>query len=157
MAKRRSARNYKITNVNTKDMGSSGNQVLLRTISKADAQGLSAWLHGVKVTYLMSDVTGAGDSDANFGFMFYLTTDNNWDDDYVIASAAGGNMSGSVWLSAKRSIKTNATPDSYNDIAQGYGGPLYVWGEVSDSTVTANVQMRLVSEVWGRWLKVTEA
>ncbi|PAT00913.1 hypothetical protein CI105_09375, partial [Candidatus Izimaplasma bacterium ZiA1] len=117
--KRRTSRNYKLVNANTKNMGSSGSQILLRKFDKVDAQGLSAWLHGVKVNYLMSDVTGGGDSNANFGFIFYLTTHQSWNDDYIISSNASSQMSGSVWLPAKRSIKTNAIPDSANDLYLG--------------------------------------
>jgi len=111
---------------------------------------------GVKVNYLISDVTGAGDSDANFGCLFYLTTDDQWNDDYIIASAASAQMSGSVWLPAKRRITTNATPDTANDIALGQGGPLFLWGECTDSTVSANVFLRVITETWGRWIDVTE-
>ena len=156
MARRRTSRNYKITNANTKNFGSAGAQVLLRKFDKVDAQGLSAWLHGVKVNYLLSDVTGSGESDTNFGFLFYLTTDDQWSDDFIISSGAASQMSGSVWLPAKRSIRTNATPDSANDIALGTGGPIYLWGEISDSTVSANVYARIISEAWGRWIDVTE-
>jgi len=154
--RRRTARNYKIVNANTKNMGSAGAQILLRKFDKVDAQGLSAWLHGVKVNYLVSDVAGSGDSDANFGLLFYLTTDDQWNDDYIISSAASSQMSGSAWLPAKRRINTNATPDSANDLALGTGGPIYLWGEVTDSTITANVSARIVTETWGRWIDVTE-
>jgi len=153
MARRRLP-NYKLVNAATKDMGSAGAQVLMGHVYKTDAQGIpNGYFNNIKLSWLMSDVSGSGDSDANFGAIFYLTTTPWWSDDTIISAAAAGNMSGTVYLSGKRRITTNAVPDGDNDIGSGTGGMIYLWGECSDSTVTADVDIRYVAETFGRYVE----
>ena len=147
--RRRRARNYKITNVNTKAMGSTGTQVRIRDIDKIDNQSImSGYLHSVKMSTIFDTEQGSPGA----GIMFYATTDNGWSDDYVITASAVGNGGGSAWLNIRRTIKTGSdTP------LQGQsGGPVYIWAEITDPGVSSE-SVRFVSEVYGRNIEVTEA
>ena len=137
---RRLPKNYKRINVKTKNMGSAGDQKLLATFSKSDAQSSQvSWLNNVNVSAMLNE----GDGDAG-GMLFYLTTGSSWDDDYIISSNAIPGYGGKVSLSAKRRIRTNATDLS------GSFGLVYLWGEVTDLSYTDDVKIRLVVEQWGR-------
>ena len=127
-------------------MGSAGDQILLGTISKVDAQGPTAYLNNVRLSVLIDDA-----EDDNIAFIAYLTTDNAWSDNYVI-SAAAGFAGGTLNLSAKRYIKTNADTDV---TILGNTGPIYLWLELSDPTYVEDA--RYVAETWGRLLKFTES
>ena len=149
MARRRYPRNYKITNVNTKSMGSSGSQIRIRDIDKVDNQSTAnGYLHAVKVSAIFDTEQGAPGA----GIMLYATTDNVWNDDYVITSAALGNGGGTTWLNVRRTIKTGAdTP------LQGQsGGPVYIYAEITDPGVSSE-NVRFVTEVYGRNIEVAEA
>ena len=147
MARRRS-RNYKIVNAATNDGTSSGDQVLIAKISKVDAQGVpNAWIKNVQVTAMVNEA----EQDVA-GLIFYLTTDGNWDDDYIITARGTPGPGGSVSLSANRSIKTNDTTSPAFE--EGVGGPLYVWVEIGDYAATE--KFRWITEVWGQRHIVTE-
>ena len=149
MARRRYPRNYKITNVNSKSMGSSGGQIRIRNIDKVDNQSTAnGWLQSVKVSTIFDTEQGSPGA----GVILYATTDNVWNDDYVITSAALGNGGGTCWLNIKRTIKTGAdTP------LQGQsGGPVYIWAEITDPGVSSET-LRFVTEVYGRNIEVAEA
>ena len=149
MAKRRRPRNYKITNVNTKSMGTTGTQVRIRDIDKIDNQSImNGYLHSVKVSCIFDTEQG----NPGVGIMLYATTDNSWSDDYVITAAAIGQGGGSAWLNVRRSIKTGAdTP------LQGQaGGPVYIWAQITDPGVPSE-SVRFVTEVYGRNIEVSEA
>jgi len=149
MARRRYPRNYKITNVNSKSMGASGTQIRIRNIDKVDNQSTAnGWLQSVKVSCIFDTEQGSPGA----GVLLYATTDNVWNDDYVITSAALGNGGGTAWLNIKRSIKTGAdTP------LQGQsGGPVYIWAEITDPGVSSET-LRFVTEVYGRNIEVAEA
>ncbi len=148
MAKRRYPRNYKIVNVNTKAMGSTGGQVRIRDIDKVDNQSTAnGWVQSVKVSAIYDTEQGSPGS----GILLYATTDNSWNDDYVIVSAALGAGGGSTWLNIKRTIRTGAdTP------LQGQaGGPIYIWAEITDPGVSSE-SLRLVTETYGRNVEVSE-
>ena len=148
MARRRQ-RNYKITNVNTKSMGSTGGQVRIRDIDKIDNQSImNGYLHAVKVSAIFDSEQGSPGA----GFLLYATTDNVWNDDYVITSAALGNGGGTAWLNVRRAIKTGTdTP------FQGQsGGPVYIWAEITDPGVSSE-NARFVTEVYGRNIEVSES
>ena len=151
MARRRyrKRRTYKIVNVASKSVGASGDQILLGKIKKLDAQGVSAWVSGVKVSGMLQEA-----EQDTASLLFYLTTDNNWDDDYIVSAAATGSTGGSVWLSARRYIKQNATPDLSNDIATSNTGPLFLWVEAGD--YVASEAIRYVAETWGNFIQFEE-
>ena len=134
-------------------MGSAGAQILLARIDKVQAQGINGWLNNVRVSYLASD-TNLGDlGTENVGVMFYLTTDGVWDDDLIITARAGGGNGATVNLTAKRSIMTNDVNAGHED---GNIGPVYLWGEVTDATDTAQIDARIVAETWGRYIEFKE-
>ena len=146
----RRMKNYKLVNVATKSGGSTGTQTLIGRIDKVDAQGVpNGWLNNVKLSLMMTEA----ESDVG-AFMAYLTTDDAWNDDHVISAGATGAVGGIVNLSAKRSIRTNAIPDNYNDLALGTGGPVFLWVEIAD--YVAAETYRYVAETWGRYVEFTE-
>ena len=108
---RRRAKNYKIVNAASKSVGSSGQQVLIGHISKVDAQGASGYLHGVKISAMLQEA-----EQDTASLMFYLTTNDQWDDDLIVSASATGSTGGSAWLPAKRYIKTNPNPDASGEI-----------------------------------------
>ena len=114
------------------------------TISPIDVQAGPGWLKNVVISVLQND----GDGD-NGGFMFYLSTSNSWQEDYVIsARATPGGLSGNVSLSARRYIRDNVADTSRND------AELYLWGEVTDLGTTQNTA-RVIIEAWGRFIILT--
>jgi len=141
----------KLVNTFTKDMGSAGSQVLLAKIDKINAQGVSSYVHNVVISYLASDTSSGDLNTENVGAIFYLSTDGTWSDDLVITARAGGGNGTTVSLSARRSIKSSET-----DIELSNFGPIYLWGELTDATGTANIDARIVMETWGRFIEVTE-
>ena len=141
MARRtyRRKKNYKLVNTWTKSFGSAGDQILLGNVSKLDAQGISAWLNNVVVTAQLNE----GDGDAG-GMTFYLTTDNTWNDDYIITGRAMPGYGGTVSLTAKRPIRGDVDEPKRND------GIVYVWGEITDLSYISNADVRVIIETWGR-------
>jgi len=152
MARRRS-RSYKTVHTFTKDMGSAGGQILLARIDKVQAQGITGWFNNVQVSYLASD-TDTGDlGTENVGCLLYLTSDGVWDDDLVITARGSGGNGSTVNLTAKRAIHSNDVNAGHED---GNIGPVYLWGEVTDATATADILARFVCEVWGRYVEFKE-
>ena len=146
MAKRRHARNYLIVNALTKNFGSAGAQVLIAEIKKIDAQSSQvSWLNNVNVAAMLQE----GDGD-NGGMLFYLTTDSNWNDDYIISSNAIPGYGGKISMSAKRRIRENSA-QPLNAF-----GMVYLWGEITDLTYTTDAKVRVVIDTWGKNLKVVE-
>ena len=143
----RRSRNYKIVNAGTDTGTSVGNQVNILRITKVDAQGVpNAWIKNVQVTAMVNEA----EQDVA-GIIFYLTTDDNWDDDHVITARAVQGPGGSVSLSANRTIDTN---DTSAITEKGSMGPLYVWVEIGD--YVALESFRWVTEVWGQRHVITE-
>ena len=146
MAGRRYAPNYKIINAMTKSFGSTGSQIKLARFKKIDAQSSQVtWLNNVNVSAMLQD----GDGD-NGGVMFYLTTNDLYDDNEIISSAAMPGFGGKVSLPAKRRIRMNEDKDL------GDFGQVYLWGEITDLSYTSAVNMRIVIDTWGKNLIVDE-
>ena len=143
MARRRKPRLYKEVYTVTRDMGSSGLQVLIGTIEKIDAQGISGFLKNVRLSVMTQD-TEASD----MAYMGYLTTDNSsFNNDEIItarATAAGG---GNLNLSANRYIRSN-DPDAA--MIAGEGGSIAVWLETANTVLAEEARVYL--EVWGRYI-----
>ena len=147
--RRRGKKRYKLIECGNVDMGSAGDQVKIAKFDKVDAQGITAYIHNIRLHYLAND-TDLGDlGTENVGCMFYLTTDDAWSDGYVFAAAAGGGNGTNLNLSAKRFVRTDA------DDILGNLGPVYLWGEVTDATDTADIDVRLVIEAWGYFHQIT--
>ena len=150
---------YKLVNARTKDMGSAGGQILLGHVYKTDAQGIpNGYLKNLKVSWLLSDVAlgATPESDMPVGAAFYLSTSPWWSDDNILSCFATGPAGGTGYLTAKRRITTNALPDGDNDIASGTGGMIYLWGELTDATTTADVEIRVITETFGRYVEFAE-
>ena len=141
-------KNYKLVNAKTMAGGSTGAQILVGRVDKIDAQGVpGGWLNNINVTVMLDEA-----EQDQAGIICYLTTDNVWSDNYIIsAKATPGGPSGTVSLSAKRRITTNA--DGNTEIL-GTGGPIYLWVEIGD--YVAGEDFRYVAETWGRWIEFTE-
>ena len=145
MAKGR--RMYKIVNAATVDMGDSGAQVRLGKIQKVDAQGISGYLNNVQVSAIINNYDGG---DTTPGILFYLTTDTGWSDDTIISAAACG-IAGKVNLSARRWIKENLVD------SKGNTGTVHLWAELTDITISDNIELRYVAETWGSFVLFDEA
>ena len=147
MARRARSRNYKKVNAKTHNMGSAGAQVKLLKVGMLDPQIKGCYCAGVKVTGLIQ--TGEQESG---GMVFYASTQSGaWSDDHVItASAPAGAYSGSVYLKVGRYINTDVEDES------GAMGPIYIWGELTDITATVDVDLRVITETWGRNLSTLE-
>ena len=131
--------------VATVDMGDEGAQVLIGKIVKVDVQGMSGYLHNIKLSVIMNQ------NHTGLSYMSYLTTDNAWSDDHVITACAG-NFGAPCNLAAHRSIKTGGDTDTE---ILGEFGPVYLWLEISDPGVSAE-EIRYVAETWGSFIKYQE-
>ena len=136
---------YKLVNALSKNMGDAGGQKLIGTVSKLDAQGISAFLKNVVVTVQLNE----GDGDAG-GITLYLTTGDNWDDDHIITARAVPGYGGTVSLTAMRSIEADAERLTSNE------GQIYLWAEMTDISYTSDVYLRMVIETWGYFVEFTE-
>ena len=146
MAKR--ARNYKITNVNTKNMGSTGGQIRVLYIDKIDNQSTQrGYVHAIKLSVIFDTEQGSPGA----GIIAYATTSSSWNDDYVITAAAVGEGGGTMWLNLRRGIWTGTT----ESLAGSPGGPINVYLEITDPGVSSE-NLRFVSEVYGRNIEVAE-
>ena len=149
MAKRRGPSNYKKMNAFTKSFGSAGAQILLAKFKKADAQSSQvSWLHNVVVTGMLQN----GDGDAG-GVVFYLSTQGTssaWSDDEIISAKGFPGYGGTVSLAAKRRIRKNEESEL------GDQGQVYLWGEITDLSYTADADMRIIIDTWGRNINIDE-
>ena len=142
--RRRYPKNYKLVNAASKTVGSAGAQILIGKITKLNHQSIpNGYVHGVKISAMIQEA-----EQDTASIMFYLSTNDSWSDSDIISAAATGSTGGSAWLSAKRSIRTNATPDNSNDIMLSSFGPIYVYVEAGD--YVASESIRYVAETWGR-------
>jgi len=140
-------RNFKVVNAASKNMGSGGAQIRLGKVQKVDAQGITGYLNNVQVSAIINNYDGG---DATPGLMFYLTTSTSWDDNYIISAAATG-IAGKVNLSAKRYIKENLVDELGNQ------GTVHLWAELTDITISDDINMRYVVETWGSFILFDEA
>ena len=145
---------YKIVNMNSVDMGSAGAPVRIGLISKLDAEGLTGYANNIVVTsyiqdYLQPAGSIAGNVNPPPSIIIYATTDAVFDaNDIITARSTTG--AGTVSLSLKRVIRRNEDVDDGND------GQIHLWAELTDVTVSANVDLKFVTELWGRYLQFTE-
>ncbi len=145
---------YKIVNMNSVDMGSAGAPVQIGKISKLDAEGLTGYANNIVVTSYVQDYNQpagavAGNVNPPPSIIIYATTDTVFDpDDIITARSTTG--AGTVSLSLKRVIRRNEDVDDGND------GQIYLFAELTDVTVSANMDVKFVTELWGRYLQFTE-
>jgi len=138
--------------VQVDDLGSAGTAQPLVKIEKQQGQMSSAYIKNIRIHAILNDIAGssspAGSTPINF--MFYATTTDSSvpDDDNLIAAAATSFGGGSVNLTLNRVIRDN----DYD--ANSGTGAICIWGECTDATVSANIEMKAVFESYGRWHKV---
>ena len=153
MARRRGPKNYKQTLTMTKDMGSAGAQKHIGKAEKLDPALAAGYLNNIVVSAQINDLGPiiAGDPAPNTpGFTVYLSTapSGAWDDDAILTARSFGPMAGTRSLSAKRWIKTDDTSDLTSSTC-----PIHVWAEITDVTVTTDIEARFTLEFWGRFIK----
>ena len=151
MARRR-AKNYKQTLSMTKNMGSAGAQRHIGKVEKLDPALAAGYLNNVVVTGQINDLGPLVPGDAppsSPGFTVYLSTaaSGAWDDDAILTARAFGPIAGSASLSAARWIKTDDSSDQSSSV-----GPIHVWAEITDVTITTDIEARFTLEFWGRFI-----
>ena len=115
-------------------------------VSKLDAQGISAYLKNFLVSVIINNYDGG---DTTPGIMLYATTSTSWSDDAIICARAR-NTAGSAYLPVHREIVFDA------EKATGNVGQVYLWAELTDITVSDNIDARFVVETWGNFVEFTE-
>ena len=104
---------------------------------------MSGYFHNVVISSILNDVGQQTNNDSG-GLMFYLSTSGSWSEDYVITARALPQFGGTLSLKGGRYIKDTHADISRND------GPLYVWAEMTETTVGEDVELRISMEAWGR-------
>ena len=132
----------------TKDMGSAGDQILLGSWNSIDPGTMTAYLHNCNISAILQG-DSAADPDQG-GIMFYLSTNNSWADVDVFAASAYSFGGGKCSLTAKRKV----SGEIFDDMI---GGRVYLYGELSDTTATTDVSLRLAVEIWGRFVHFNQA
>ncbi len=128
-------------------MGTLGGQSNIGKITKLAPTITGGYCNNVTVSCQNNNID---DTEVAAPFTIYLSNSpvGDWSDSQVItarATAAGG---GTVHLSAKRLIRTNA--DGVTEDEASFG-PIYVWAEVADSSSTTD-EARFTIEAWGRMI-----
>ena len=145
--RRRGPKPYKLVNAFTKDMGSGGGQKNIGYVDKLDAQGISAYLRNFLVSAIINNYDGG---DTTPGVMLYVTTSVSWDDDNIITARAIP-IAGTAYLPVFREIVFDA------EKATGNIGRVYLWAELTDITISDDIEARFVVETWGNFVEFTEA
>ena len=133
-------------------MGSAGTQTQIAKLLKQQPQFVSAYIDTVTISYVVDDITGLPDEYIGYGCLYSVTNYNAAPstDNLVVARSSDG-VAGTVHLPVKRTIRD----DSY-DSNSGFGA-LAVFCELPDITATADITMRFIIEVTGRWHAVDSA
>ena len=145
---------YKSTNLNSVDMGSGGDPVRIGRIQKIDAEGLTGYANNLVMTSYIQDYeqpAGGVPGQVNPvpSILISATTSSTWDaNDLITARATTG--AGTVSLSLKRVIRRNEDVDDGND------GLIHIWAELTDVTVSTNLNLKFISELWGRYIQFVE-
>jgi len=154
--------NYKQTKTGTVNLGTSGAQIHIATIQKVDDQLKGAFLNNVQFSVQQNLTIGSTQTWGSSGFIsrssgqaftLYLSPEaSSWSDDRVIAAYTVGNGGGNGNLVCKRQIKTNSTGSA---VAEDIG-PVHVWMEGTDISVTTDALARVTLTAWGRMITLIE-
>ena len=152
--------NYKQIKTGTVNLGTAGAQVHIASIDMIDDAIRGAFLNNVQFSVQQNATIGQPEIDgiavsrsSMMGFTFYLSyRSSSWDDDSVIAVYAVGGAAGNGNLTCKRSIKTN---EEGSTIAEQLG-PIHVWMEGTDISLTLASSARVTLTAWGRMILLTE-
>ena len=144
--RRRRPKNYKVIETATKNLGDSGDQILLGTIQPITSgnQAFSGWFKNVVVTYVIQDESASESSVG--GVVFYLSSNTTWADDDVITARAVPFGGGSVSLSANRKV----SGELFDDMV---GGKVALWCEATDVSAINDLSIRYTAECWGRFIQ----
>ncbi len=149
---------YKIIATGTEDMGTTGDQQYLGRVGVLEPQIMNGYCHNVVVSIQNNKINTTTDGiRPNPSYTIYLSKagatgagGGGWNEDDVIdakATPAGG---GTVSLTAKRYIKTNAFGSTNaEDI-----GPVHIWAEATDVPGTEN-EARITMQAWGYFHTLT--
>ena len=150
---RRKSRNYKQVVTLTKNMGAAGAQFHIGKVSKLDPALKSGFLNNVVVSAMANKQSGSTQIEraALQAFTIYLSNSSSaagWSDDQVIAARSTPQGGGTVSLSAKRVIRTDANEEDSSL------GPVHIWAEATDVPVQPNTEAegRFTIEAWGRMI-----
>ena len=126
-------------------MGSLGGQSNIGSIKKLSPMIGGAYLNNVVVSCQQNNID---DTEVAAPFTVYLSNSpvGDWLDSQVISAKATSVGGGTVSLSAKRYIRTNADGVTEDE---GSFGPVYIWAEVADTSSTTD-ETRFTIEAWGR-------
>ena len=127
-------------------MGSAGGQILLGYIKKIDNVGRSGYVNNVTLSALLND----GGQQESYGIMYYASTGATWADDNVISARAVA-VAGTQSVPIKRRIAANSAKTDSND------GIVYIYAELTDITITGDVELRFAIETWGRYVEFVKA
>jgi len=153
-SRRRKSMFKQLALIQVDDLASAGDPKLIAAMYKQQDSLTRAWIEKVRISFILDDIAGGGVNVIPFGYLWYVTTDNSAvpDTQNLIASTATGNSGGgTVTIDVKRSITDNSF-----DSNSGFNA-LALWVEATDATVTADVDLKVSIEVFGRWHKVATA
>ncbi len=139
---------YKVVRTGTEDMGADGGQQYLGRVVPLDPSLRGAYCNNVVVSCMIN--SGPGEAAA---FTVYLSTagasgagGTGWSEDAIINYKSTGSGGGTVSLSAKRKIFT----DAFGSVGGGQIGPVHIWAEMTD-TSSEDQEARFTIEAWGRF------
>jgi len=153
--------NYKQTKTGTVNLGTGGAQIHIATIQKVDDQLKGSFLNNVQFSVMQqltigSGATGGDNNPARSSgqaFTVYLSPEAvSWSDDRVIAAYSLPTGGGNGNLVAKRAIKTNSSGSA---VAEDIG-PVHVWIEGTDISLTTDAEARVTLTAWGRMITLIE-
>ena len=126
----------------TKDIGSSGDQVLIGSLSPLTARNQlgRAYVKNIVMTYILQG-SSAADQDQG-GVCFYVTSNNTFADSDVVTARARAFGGGTLNIPINRWVSGEVTDDAP-------GGKLYLWAESTDVTLTTDIEIRYTAETWG--------
>ena len=153
MAKRRGRSNYKQIKTGTVDLGNTGAQTHIAEIRMIDDALRGSFLNNVQFSVMDNGSRPASDLSQVPGFTMYLSYESSsWNDDAVIAAYSTPVGGGTGNLVCKRVIKTNETGST---IAEQIG-PVHVWIEGTDISLSINQEARVTLTAWGRMILLVE-
>ena len=135
--KRRYPRNYKVTERHTENVGSAGTVNSFGYISSIDPTNVNAWVNNAIISMITNNSTG----DETGGIMVYATSSVTFSNTDIIAAKAVPLGGGTFSLRLKRMLRSSLDGLTTDRI--------YLHVEVTDVTLTGDVLLPTVIEVWG--------
>ena len=158
MARKKGRTNYKQVKTGTVDLGTTGSQFHIAEIKMLDDALRGSFLNNVQFSVMQNRTIRVDTADEVSGssgqaFTLYLSYESSsWSDDAVIAAYSTPVGGGNGNLVCKRVIKTNETGST---IAEQIG-PVHVWMEGTDISLSINQEARVTLTAWGRMILLVE-